>query len=109
MNDDTSIKNVEIIPEKDYVLFDEDGLFLGFYNNKVHSIIPNNAIEISYDIKNYILEQTKKVKVKDISLPITTDNIELIEEDPIQKEPTALEKLRADVDFLMIMEGYGDV
>lgn len=97
------------IPEKDYILLNANNMFNGFYNNKIHSKIPEGCIEITKDVKRYIMSLGKQIKIKDVTLPITEDNVETIEPEPIEYKPSQLEQLRADVDFLMIMEGCADV
>ena len=95
-------------PERIYVNISGDGRLEGFYSNKIHSVIPDTAMEISAELRAEIISKTSPLRIKDRTLPITTDNLEEIEED-IDIPISPIEQLRADVDFLMIMEGYADV
>lgn len=108
MNEDIQNYSFEI-PEKDYVKIDKEGIVIGFLNNKIHSNIPDNVIEITKDTKKYLLNLGYRVKLKDKNAKITPDNIEPIEEENIDIPINPIDQLRADVDFLMIMEGYADV
>lgn len=94
-------------PEKFYVDISEDNRLNGFYSNKVHSEIPETAVEVENTVRKEILASGKQYRIKDKTLPVTTENLEEIIPEPLP--PTAFEKLQADVDFLMIMEGYADV
>ena len=95
--------------EKDFVRIDETGVLRGFFNNKIHSKIPDNVVEITKDTKKYLLSLGYRVRLKNRNAEITPDNIEPIEEEDINIPISPIEQLRADVDFLMIMEGYADV
>ena len=104
-NSDMGIPVAE--PEKIYADISEDNVLIGFYSNKIHSIIPDSAVEIEKDTRKGILSSGKQYRVKNKDLPITMENLEEIIPKPLP--PTAFEKLQADVDFLMIMGGYADV
>lgn len=94
---------------KIYVNLNENNELNGFYTEGLHNEIPENAIEISEETRNLIIAQHKKFRVIDTTKDIDLDNLEEIVTEPKERPITFAEQLRADIDFIMIMEGYADV
>lgn len=94
---------------KIYVDLNENNELNGFYTEGLHNAIPETAIEINEETRDLIISQHKKFKVIDVTKDIDLDNLEEIVVDVKEKPTSFAEQLRADVDFIMIMEGYADV
>lgn len=84
-----------------------DGELNGFYS-ELNSKIPQTAVEITEELRDIIVKSGKQYRIIDIEKDITIDNLEEVVIEVPELPPTEIERLRADIDFLLIMGGFDD-